>query len=321
MQSQAIRITNVTHPTEDWQTAVKSFRNYNQSKALSPNTIDYYDYRLSAFLSFLQSAGIDSTPASCEVRTIREFLISEAAKSPTTSQHSFCALRALYAYLVRDGFMDRSPMESVDKPKRLRCVIQTFNSTELEAVLGTCKNDFAGVRDRAIITLLLDSGLRVSELCGIELTDIDWGEQTVVVLGKGNKERIVPFGSVARQALSLYLGRRGDDLTSRGFFVNCYGEPVNRHTVHKMIVRRCAEAGVEGVRCSPHTFRHTFAVSFLRNGGGVFELQKMLGHTSLDQTRKYAELSNTDVLISHRQNSPADRLQVAKPQNGRKRLR
>ena len=219
-----------------------------------------------------------------------------------------------------DGLLDQNPIDRVDKPRRRRAVISTFSPEEVESILATCRNDFVGVRDRAIILTLLDCGLRASELCGLRLEDIDWREQTLLVVGKGDKERIVPFGSAVRRVLGEYIGRRGD-LPCRELFVSVYGEPINRHRLRAIVRRRCEAAGIKGVRCSPHTFRHTFAVMFLRAGADAFTLQKLLGHSDLAMTRRYCELSRTDVLEKHRLFSPADRLRPVGPTSGRKRLK
>ena len=104
-------------------------------------------------------------------------------------------------------------------------------------------------------------------------------------------------------------------------FVTCYGDPLDRYRVARIVGSRCTQASITGVRCSPHTFRHTFAVTYLRNGGDVFSLQKLLGHSDLMMTRRYAELSQTDVQEKHRLYSPADRLESPKNGQGRKRLR
>ncbi|MDH7603180.1 MAG: tyrosine-type recombinase/integrase, partial [Armatimonadota bacterium] len=116
-----------------------------------------------------------------------------------------------------------------------------------------------------------------------------------------------------------YLVRRGE-LGHDRVFVNCFGEPADRNTIYRIVRKRGEQAGITGVRLSPHTLRHTFAVSYLRNGGGVFDLQKVLGHESLEMSRKYAELADEDVIAKHRKASPADSLS-SRSTGGRKRMR
>jgi integrase/recombinase XerD len=176
------------------------------------------------------------------------------------------------------------------------------------------------MRDRAIIPTLVDCGLRVSELIGLKAADINWTDQTMVVLGKGNNERSIPFGRTARSAMLTYQQRRGDITNTCEFFLTCYGDGMSRLAINRTLKTLAATAKITGVRVSPHTFRHTFAVMYLRNGGDVFSLQKLLGHTDLTMTRRYAELSQMDVVAKHRQFSPADAIKPV-GQVGRKRLK
>jgi integrase/recombinase XerC len=296
--------------------AIESFLATCRARNLSPNTCEYYTYRLRAFRTYLEA---DTPPDAITADVIRDFLSFELERnSPTTAQHSYCALRAFFAYLESEGFVSDNPMTRVAKPKRKQSVIPTLNQSQVEALLATCGRDFYGVRDRAIILTLIDCGLRVSELVTLKLDDVDLLRQTLLVLGKGNKERLVPFGNTVKQALASYIARRGD-LETDVLFVGHLGEPMTRHAVRWMLRIRGKEAGITGVRLSPHTLRHTFAVSYLRAGGDTFSLQKILGHSSLDMSRRYAELADEDVFERHRMCSPADRLNVRK--EGRRRLK
>lgn len=290
-----------------------------KARNLSQETVNYYRHRLTAFRNFLESK--EPTPAATEVTPsdIREFLTVELERnSPTTASHSHCALSAFYRHLEREGCVKVNPMERVEKPKRRKVIIQTVTAAQVEALLRTCGRDFYGVRDKALLLTLLDSGLRASELCGLKLDDVNLEEQTALVLGKGDKERIVPFGASVKAALVSYLNRRGDD--HGPMFVNHYGDTLTRYGLRDMVIRRGQEADIKGVRMSLHTLRHTFAVSYLRNGGDVFSLQKLLGHSDLTMTRRYAELSEQDVLEKHRRFSPMDGLKP-KSKSGRQRLR
>lgn len=320
-QSNVIRIGKNRSLSEDLPAAIDGFINYCKCKNLSPNTLIYYRSRLDAFHTYVEMSCPGTTPEGVSAQLVREFLADQnQRRSDTTACHSYVALNTFFSFLVNDGFLDVSPMARVDKPKRRRVVVDTFSLEQVESVLATCKRDFVGVRDRAVIVLMLDCGLRVSELCGLRLEDIDWTGQTMLVLGKGDVERIVPFGHAGRQALNDYLTRRRS-LDTTALFVNVYGNPCNRFTIRSMLQARCERAGISVVRCSPHTLRHTFAVHYLRNGGDVFSLQKLLGHSDLTMTRRYAELSQTDVQDKHRMFSPADRLKQPEAMTGRKRLR
>ncbi|MCE5199566.1 MAG: tyrosine-type recombinase/integrase [Armatimonadota bacterium] len=320
-RTNVVRIPGYNSVVEDLQAAVDSFFAYCKGKNLSERTIEYYGHRLQAFRRYLEAAGESTAPKDFTPQTIRAFLTDEAdKKSSTTASHSHITLSTFFNYMMDEGYLESSPMANVDRPKRRKTVIHTFSMDQVDSVLSTCGKDFLGARDRAVVMMLVDCGLRASEVAGLEMNDFNWTDCTVLVLGKGDKERVVPFGNATRQALNAYVARRGE-LDTDAFFVSSLGGQMDRYRIRDIIERRCELANIKGIRCSPHTFRHTFAVSYLRNGGDVFSLQKMLGHTDLTMTRRYAELSQTDVQDKHRLYSPADRLNAAKQTKGRKRLK
>ena len=320
-KSNVVRIASLTPLSSDLDAAIEGFVRRCQSKNLSPRTVEYYGFRLRAFQKFLDANYPTSAPADVTSEIVRAFLDAEReSNSAATAAHSLTTLRVFFNFLATEGFVQANPMSGVEKPKCRKTVLSTFTLEQVESVLATCGKDFTGARDRALVMMMLDCGLRVTELCTLTLRDVNWTDQTLLVLGKGDRERVVPFGRATHSALTAYLARRGE-LETDTLFVSVYGEPMDRFRVRKIVAGRCEKAQVKGVRCSPHTLRHTCAVTYLRNGGDVFRLQKLLGHSSLDMTRKYAELSQTDVQDKHRMYSPADRLQSAKKTSGRTRLR
>jgi integrase/recombinase XerD len=255
---------------------------------------------------------------------VREFLASEQERvSAMTAAHSYITLRAFFRFLLREEWLTTNPMEKVEKIRVPRKVVQTFTAEQIEQMLAACnRRSFNGLRLRTIIPTLLDCGLRVSELCGPRLEDISWDGGTLRVMGKGSRERVAPFGEATRQAVMAYRARRGELPGQDALFVTCYGDALNRHEAHRLVSNCGRKAGVTGMRCSPHTFRHTCAVMYLRNGGDAFSLQKLLGHSSLEMTRRYAELAQTDVIDRHRACSPGDQfLSAAGLTQGRRRLR
>lgn len=303
----------------DIKAAISSFHAYCTCRNLSKRTVEYYDCCLLSFTRFIDSDYSGITLGDITPQVVRKYLAEQTQKnSASTACHCHTTLCSLYNYLLRDGYVSSSPMNDVEKPRRPKTIIETFTMTQVQNMLACCKNDFIGIRDQAMILVMVDCGLRVSELVGLCKEHLSWEEQTIKAFGKGGKERIVPYGNSCKAGLTRYIARRGD-LTTDRLFVNCYGEPISRYSVREIIYRRGVQAGVTGVRCSPHTFRHTFAVMYLRNGGDAFSLQKLLGHTDLSMTRKYCELSQTDVNDKHRLYSPADRLD--RPSQNKKRMR
>jgi len=307
-------------PAESLAEATAAFLSYSAAKNLSPRTLEYYRERLTGFAVFLGAGYPGLPPGEVTSAVVREFVTwTRERTSPATANHGLAVLRRMFAFLVAEGFLQKNPCATVSKLAEERRLLETFTKEQVRAILATCGRDFYGMRDRAILLTLLDTGLRASELCSLSLSDVDWTNQTFRVFGKGSRERSVPFGQAVRSALSSYLAKRGD--ADGPLFVNHYAEPLNRYRLRELVRRRSESAGIQGVRCSPHTFRHTCAVSFLRAGGDTFTLQRLLGHTSQAMTARYCEsLSAEDVREQHRLHSPADAL-APKAKTGRRRLR
>ncbi|OPZ88266.1 MAG: Tyrosine recombinase XerD [bacterium ADurb.Bin429] len=302
--------------------AVDRFQRRCAAKNLSDSTRAYYGFHLTALMRYLDTHAPTVAPAEVTPDVLRGFITHRLQVSAVTAYHSLLTLRVFFGFLVKDGTLAENPATDLDPVRRKRPLIPTFSPDQITALLAACQGKaFHDVRDRALLMLLLDTGLRASELCTLRLENIDWTECTVTVWGKGGKQRAVPFGEATRQTLLPYLDRRGE-LGTPMVFVTCYGDPLTRRRLQTIIHNRGTQAKIARVRCSPHTFRHTFAVMYLRNGGDVFSLQKLLGHSDLTMTRRYAELSDTDVREKHRTYSPGDRfLDAVKPVTKRQRLR
>jgi len=200
-------------------------------------------------------------------------------------------------------------------PRPPRRVIPAFSQHQVQQLLAAV--DFSkveGYRDYVIILTLLDTGLRVSELCSLRLSNL-WLEDGVLkVTGKGNKERLVPIGRQIQRILWRYINRHRPEPAMPNcdfLFLTKDGRPLTKDRVEKIIGHYGKKAGLQGVRCSPHTLRHTAAITFLRNGGDVFSLQRMLGHSSLEMTRRYCDIADIDLKKAHMTASPVDNLDAA----------
>jgi integrase/recombinase XerD len=159
-------------------------------------------------------------------------------------------------------------------------------------------------RDRAILHLLIDTGMRASELCGLELRHVDLRNGAVTVFGKGSKERSLPIGPRTKAALSKHiLENRANARLNEPVFLTREGEPMDRHTLLKMVYRLAEVAGVQDAH--PHRFRHTFAIQYLRNGGNERTLQDVLGHESLEMLRTYTRIAQVDMINGHQLASPS----------------
>lgn len=305
-----------------YKQALSTFYANCKLKNLSSNTIYYYSKRLEPMVEEFEAQGL--TPGSTNTQHIRDYMSSLiGTMSNTTVNHFVCAAKAFFSYLLEEGFIDRSPMTRVKKLRLTKRVIQSFSPEQVKAILAIPdRKRFSGLRDYTIMLVMLDTGARIGEVVGMKMGDIDWADNTLLILGKGAKERRVPFGQKVRRALVTYLQRRGE-LNHDYVFATEYGDgPLSRNQVLKNVWKYGKDAGVTGVRVSPHTFRHTAAVNWIRNGGDVFTLQRLLGHSSLEMVRNYVNLASTDLQSAHRSFSPADRmLNTDRTTTGRKKLR
>jgi site-specific recombinase XerD len=213
-------------------------------------------------------------------------------------------LKAFGNWCVAEELAAAPGFRALRRPHVPRRLIAPFSDAELRSLLA-----LADDRERALVLLLFDTGLRLSELVSLHVGDVR-PDGTLHVLGKGAKERIVPLGTTARRALVRYLGTRARATSTDPLFTGRQGALSQRGT-QQAIARLGRRAGI-GTRCSPHTFRHTFARGYLVNGGDVFSLQQILGHATLDMVRRYVTLSEADLVARHRTASPADRLAGAR---------
>ena len=209
-------------------------------------------------------------------------------------------LKVLGNWLAAEQLAQAAALRTLRKPRVPDKLVEPISDDAMRRLLAV-----ADVRDRAILLLLLDCGLRVSEAAGLRLGDLR-PDGTLKVMGKGAKERIVPIGTTARGAIVRYLGQRGPGTPDAPLFLGRRGA-LDWRGMQQVLKRLKARAGITG-RCSPHSLRHTFARSYLVNGGDAFSLQRILGHTTLDMVKRYVSMADADVAAKHRTASPADRL-------------
>jgi len=305
------------------KTLIEGFRLSYQTEGKSPKTIEWYTCFLERFRNFLESNGFPTLLDSITKSHIRAFIryLQEEARTPRsnkplsqlTVQGYVRTLKAFFSWAIREEYLVSSPMATIPVPKAVYKIVNTFSHDQIARLFALCRNsDSLGCRNLAVILLLLDSGIRVSELINIHVSDIDLAEGHIKIKrAKGNKERLVPIGSVVQKALWKYINHyRPTPLTAKvtRLFLSDGGLPLTRSGIQQMLRRHGKQAGITGVRCSPHTFRHTFARNYLLNGGDIFSLQKILGHSSLASVRNYLNLFAADVKRQHQRFSPVDNL-------------
>jgi site-specific recombinase XerD len=206
------------------------------------------------------------------------------------------ALRAYYRFAIRIGLRDDNPAAMVQTPKKGSRLPIVLKRGQVDSVLGLPPDDdAAGSRDRAILELLYGCGIRVAELTGLDLDEVDFGRAQVRVLGKGSRERIVPMGEPAADALRTYLAKARswfikDASPPAALFYNRRGKRMGQRDVRALVTRYAKEAAPGG-RVSPHTFRHTFATHLLEGGADLRAVQELLGHIDLRTTQTYTRVS------------------------------
>lgn len=292
----------------DFDEVVAAFIRYCRVKNLAPLTLSYYGDVLKDLRNLLDKQGV-SEPRQVTREVIERCIEDKrgAGVKDVTVERNFRGWRAFFNWMVENGYIDVSPTDGL-RLKSEKRVIETFTKPQIRKLLETPdRSTFTGYRDYVLMSLLLDTGVRISEAEGIRIPDIAWSDRLIRVYGKGRKERYVPFQSRLERHLREYINVRGP-LEHDFLFVNIDNSPMKKRSMQQNIADYGRESGIRGVRVSPHTFRHTFAKLYITNGGDAFSLQKILGHTSLDIVRMYVNLFSVDVAKMHRKFSPLDRL-------------
>jgi integrase/recombinase XerC len=255
-------------------------------RGASAHTIRSYRTDLAQFRSFLDRQGVPSL-TEVDARTIRGYLawLHGRGLGRVSIARKLAAVRSCFKFLVRRGIVTRNPGREVRGPRLPRKLASFLPIDETEALL---EPPAPRARDRAVLELLYASGLRVSELAGLDLEDVDRGAGTVRVMGKGRKERIVPFGEAAARALDLLLAERGS--APGPLFTNARGRRLSVRSLHAIVRRRARDTGIPR-RVSPHTLRHTFATHMLDAGADLRVIQDLLGHSRLSTTQRYTHVS------------------------------
>jgi site-specific recombinase XerD len=315
-------------PGTSLKSLVSGFILTKQTEGKSPRTVEFYSENLNRFLWYsLKQDWPDDIRMITEWH-IREFLgylaneesrwglegngseTSRQRVSHATIHHYFVILANFFGWVVREGFLRENPTTGIKVAKPKYRVIKPYTKEEITSMLSVCDSDyehnakFLGSRNKAIVLVLLDSGVRLSELIGMALEDINTSNGNIRVMGKGSKERVVRIGKVAQKSLWRYLMHRPDN--GRELWLSEEGRPLTCGGVQCLIRRLKKRAGVNSSG-SVHRFRHTFAINFLRVDKNVFNLQYLLGHSDLEMVKRYtAALGVEDALKAHEKASPAD---------------
>ena len=282
--------------------AIEQFCRYLETERnASLHTVSAYRSDLEQFSAFLSGQGGGSpegaghpggSPEAVDHLTIRRYLAQlHKGLAKSSIGRKLSSLRALFRYLIREGRLEKNPAELIGTPKREKRLPFHLNIDQVTAlVLAPGATGELPLRDRAVLETLYSCGIRVSELTGMNVGDLDLDGGLARVLGKGGKERLVPVGSCARQALRAYLEERGRPEAAAPLILNSRGGRLTRRSVGRIVdAHMLLIASMRKV--SPHTLRHTFATHLLEGGADLRAIQELLGHASLSTTQKYTHVS------------------------------
>jgi len=277
-------------------------------RGLSANTLEAYGRDLSRYLTFLDDEGI-SGPDDVKGSSILLFLskLKGEGLSPRSRARALVALRMFHKFLLSEGYAATNPAVRVEAPKTLSSLPHTLSPSEVDRLLDAPKGDVPlDLRDRAMLEILYATGLRVSELIGLKMGDLQLDVGYLTAFGKRKKQRIVPIGESAIDELRRYLGL-GRPFLQKGtetfIFLNRAGKGLTRQGFWKIIKRRALEAGINK-NITPHTLRHSFATHLLENGADLRSVQTMLGHADISTTQIYTHVTRERLRKIHEQYHP-----------------
>lgn len=280
----------------NWESSIENFKNFLRlERGLSQNSINSYEYDLNLFKSYLKSNSINISPLECDSETIKRYLYSELSTKKTRSMaRGISALKSYYNYLVFENLIKISPLSDIDTPKLEKKLPEVLTENEILKIINSIDDNHPfSIRNRAILEVLYGTGIRVSELIDIKLSNIFFEEKILKVKGKGDKERFVPIGNVASNSIKIYLEERINNKIEPKYsdvlFLNRYGRQLTRAMIFKIIKDLCEISGIEK-KISPHTLRHSFATHMLKNGADLRSIQLILGHENINTTEIYTHL-------------------------------
>ena len=283
-------------------------------KGMSPNTAMAYSDDVDKLVRYLVDAGIAIERATTDDLEAFVCALQDVGIQPRSQARIISGIKSFYKYLRLEGYMDTDPTELLLTPKIGRHLPEVLTVGEIDRMIDAIDLSKAeGQRNRAIIETLYGCGLRVSELVSLKLSQLYLDERYVIILGKGNKQRLVPVSPVAIEQIGLYLEQtRSHQVAKRGsediLFLNRRGAMLTRQMIFHIVKQLCELAGIRKV-ISPHTLRHSFATHLLEGGANLRAIQQMLGHESITTTEIYVHIDRSrlrdEILMYHPRNNPS----------------
>lgn len=294
----------------DWQAAKKGFRSYLKlERSLSNNSVDAYLGDLDKLIQFADTKLVKLKPETTQHRDLSDFIgwVNELGMIPSTQARIISGIKAFYRYLLLDNQIQTDPSELIEGPKLTRKLPDTLSLADIDKLIAAIDlSKPEGMRNKAMIEVLYGCGLRVSELTTLRISNLYLEINFIKIVGKGNKERLVPIGGEAIQYLKLWLNEVRVHVPIQSgeediVFLNRRGKRLSRVYVFLMIKELAERIGLKK-SISPHTFRHSFATHLIEGGADLRAIQEMLGHESITTTEIYTHLDREylkSVIISH----------------------
>ena len=282
--------------TKKWTEISRGYRTHMRlEKHLSDNTIESYMRDLAQFAHYILRM-YDVPPKKVEPEMISNYMsrLYELGREKSSQARALSGIKSFFNFLLLEEIIDSSPAELIEAPKSSRPLPDTLSTEEIDRLIGSIEdNTTKGLRDRAILEVLYSCGLRVSELCDLKLGDLFFGEGYIRVIGKGDKQRLVPMSSIARSRIQLYMDVRSKERRKEEIlFLNNRGKKLTRVMIFTIIKQAAQRAGIEK-KISPHTFRHSFATHLLEGGANIRQVQELLGHENILTTEIYTHLDDS----------------------------
>lgn len=296
----------------DFEEALHAFLRNCKLRNLSDQTVVYYRAELSWFRKLLERQDKRTDPDKVTLEIVEDNVIlylKETEGCKVTSINTLLrAVRIFFKFLYNKGYLAVNPIEGLALLKTEKTVVETFTNEQIAQLLRQPDQaTFTGVRDYVMLLLFLETGVRLREMSEVKRKDIRWSDSQILVHGKNRHDRLVPFQRTMLRELKRWDAIRGD-VDHDSLFINIDNGPLSKRQMQTRVSKYGRTAGIKDVRCSPHTLRHTFAKMSVVNGANVFDLQEILGHSSLEMVKEYVNLFANDVLDSHRRFSPLENL-------------
>lgn len=289
--------------------AIIEFLNYcSIDKGLSDNTNISYKTDLELYLSFIKEKGINSLEdiKSSDIESYMMFLQEDSNDTVTTVARKLTSIKNFHSFLEKEGIVSKNVSVGIKRPKLRKTVVRSLSVSDVDKLLDIKLNTPFDYRNKAMLELIYGTGLRVSELVNLTLNNIDFTNCIIRIVGKGNKERIIPLGEYSMYYLNLYMERRNSLLKKNicdALFLNNHGKKITRQGFFKILKGLLKKKGLD-IDASPHTLRHSFATHLLNSGADLRSIQEMLGHSDISTTRIYTHVGDSKIRNDYKEYHP-----------------